>query len=124
MARVVWLAALLCFLPARSFAESWSGALLDSRCYESAERNVNPTDTLTSVDRDEYDEVRSCSPGKKTKAFLLLQRDGTTFKLDPDGNAKAAELVRTTGRKPLLLVRVTGEVTGKAIKVASISQTQ
>ena len=43
---------LICLASTLSFAGTWSGLLVDSRCYEAEERNVNPTDTLTSVDRD------------------------------------------------------------------------
>ncbi len=34
---------------ALGFAENWSRSLVDSKCYASRERNVNPTDTLTNV---------------------------------------------------------------------------
>ena len=53
MAFAIRLAALLCLLCALSFGGSWRGTLVDSGCFGSEERNVNPTDTLTSVDRDE-----------------------------------------------------------------------
>jgi hypothetical protein len=50
-----------------------------------------------------------------------VQYDGTTWRLDPQGNAKAAELVRTTARKSRFGVTITGELNGKIIAVASIS---
>jgi hypothetical protein len=118
------LVALLCLSSAFGFAESWSGALVDSKCYESAERNVNPTDTLIHVDRDQNQEIRYCSPGRKTKSFAVVQQDGTSFRLDSTGNAKAAELVRKTGRKAPLAVAITGELSRNTIKVDSISVPQ
>jgi hypothetical protein len=103
-----------------SLAESWSGSLVDSKCYASEERNVNPTDTLTYVDRDGNLEIRYCSPGKKTKSFALVLPEGS-FNLDMAGNAKAAELVRKIGRRSPLAVVIRGEMAGKAIQVDSIS---
>lgn len=104
-----------------SLAEMWSGSLVDSKCYESEERNVNPNDTLTAVDRDINMELRSCSPQAKTMSFTLVQTDGESFRLDAAGNAKAAELVRKTGKKPRLAVVVNGEAVKHTIHVESIS---
>ncbi len=115
------LAGLICLSSVLSFAGSWSGALVDSKCYDSRERNVGPTDTLTSVDRDTRMEIQYCSPKAKTKSFAVVQREGPSFKLDMGGNAKAIQLVQKTGKKPLFLVAVTGEVTGNTITVDSIS---
>jgi hypothetical protein len=107
-----------------SFAGSWAGALVDSKCYAAEERNVNPTDTLTSVDRDRNSEIRYCSPRTKTKSFAIVLPEGTALKLDAAGDAKAAELVRATGKKSLFNVAVTGERDKNTIKVDSISHTQ
>lgn len=114
-------AALFCWSAVLSFAGSWSGNLVDSKCYANEERNVNPTDTLTSVDRDGNLEIRYCSPNKKTKSFALVQPDGQSFIFDTVGNAKAAELVRKIGKKSPLGVVIRGEMAGKMIQVASIS---
>jgi hypothetical protein len=114
--------ACLCLSSALSFAASWSGFLVDSRCFGQRERNVNPTDTLTAVDRDQNSELRYCSPNGKTKSFALVQQDGSSFNLDSAGNAKAVELVRTTtGKKPPFIVTVTGEARQHTITVDSIS---
>jgi hypothetical protein len=118
---MVRLTALLCLLSALSFAESWSGALVDSKCYATEERNVNPTDTLTNVDRDGNLELRYCSPKPKTKSFAVVQADGTILSLDSAGNAKAAELVRTTGKRSLFFVALTGVRSSGGIRVDSIA---
>jgi hypothetical protein len=115
------MAALLCWSAALSLAGSWSGSLVDSKCYASEERNVNPTDTLTYVDRDGNLEIRYCSPNKKTKSFAIVLSDGLSVSLDMDGNAKAAELVRKTGKRSPLYVAIRGEMVGKMIRVDSIS---
>jgi hypothetical protein len=118
------LAALAFLSSALSFAETWSGALVDARCYLNEERNVNPTDTLTDSDRDTAHEIRYCSPNAKTRSFSLVQREGPSFTLDSAGNAKAAELVRQTGKKSLFLVSISGELRQKSILVDSISVEQ
>jgi hypothetical protein len=121
MKPILRVAALFCWSAMLCLAGSWSGYLVDSTCYAAEERNVNPTDTLTNVDRDGYREIRYCSPNKKTKSFALLQPDGSSFNLDMAGNAKAAELVRKTGKRSPLVVVIGGEMAGKAIHVGSIS---
>ncbi len=115
------LAALFCLASALSFAGSWSGLLVDSKCYAALERNKSPTDTLSYIDRDKGDEVRYCRPSAKTKSFAMLDQDGLRFNLDASGNAKAAELVRSAGKKSVREVAVTGEMTGDTLKVDSIS---
>ena len=112
---------LLCLSSAFAYAGNWPGTLVDSKCFAIAERNVNPTDTLTYVDRDQNQEIRLCSPGAKTKSFAVVQHDGISFNLDSAGNAKATEIVRKTGKNSSLAVVVTGEISGKTIKVDSIS---
>jgi hypothetical protein len=115
------LAALLSLAPVLGCAGSWSGTLVDAKCYQAEERNVNPTDTLFNVDRDGSREIRYCAPKAKTKSFAVVPSDGPSLKLDPAGNAKAAELVRQMGRKSRLVVSVTGELSKDMLKVDSIS---
>jgi hypothetical protein len=117
----VRIAALVCFSSALSFAESWSGALVNSKCWAAEERNVNPTDTTTYVDRDRNLEIRLCSPNAKTKSFAVVQPDGLSFQLDAAGNTKAAELIRQTGKGSVFTVAITGERMKNTIKVDSIS---
>ncbi len=104
-----------------AWADGWSGMLVDSKCYASEERNVNPTDTAMA-DRDMNGEVRYCSPSAKTKAFAVVQPDWSSLKFDSAGDAKAAELVRKAGRKSYFSVVVTGERTKDTINVKSISE--
>ncbi len=115
------LAALLCLASALSFGESWSGYLVNSKCYAAEERNVNPNDTNTAVDRDRNMEIRYCSPNAKTKSFAVVRSDGVRFRLDANGNAKAAELARKAGKTPFFLVTVSGEMIDHTVKVDSIS---
>jgi hypothetical protein len=116
------IAALLGLSVALGFGENWSGSLIDSKCYASRERNVNPTDTLTNVDRDGSEEIRFCSPSPRTKSFALVLYDGRSFSLDSPGNTKASELVRSSRkRQSPLSVAITGEIVGQAIRADSIS---
>jgi len=120
--RMIAFATLICLMAVPGFAQSTTGFLVDSDCYESLERNVNPWDTNTYVDRDRDWEVRYCSPDRKTKSFTLVNHDGLSFKLDPAGNAKAAEILGSARKKSVLEVSVTGEVSRAAIKVSVISR--
>ena len=121
MALTVRVVALFCLSSALGYAENWTGALVDSNCYEFRERNVNPTDTLTYVDRDTREEIRYCSANAKTRTFTIVLREGTSFRLDAAGNTEAAQLVRNTGKKTLFIVAVTGTRSKNTIKVGSIS---
>lgn len=113
---------LLCCSCAAGFAATWSGALVDATCWGFRERNVNPRDTLTFVDRDRNLEVSICTPGAKTKSFAIVPEDGVSLKLDAAGDTKAAELVRNSPKKKQLIeVSVTGEINKGTIAVASIS---
>jgi hypothetical protein len=115
------IAALLGLSVALGFAENWSGSLVDSKRYASRERNVNPTDTLTNVDRDGNEEIRFCSPSSKTKSFAVVPFDGPSVSLDSAGNAKASELVRSSRkRRSPLFVAITGQMVKEAIRVDSI----
>jgi hypothetical protein len=101
-------------------AGTWSGRLVDTKCFENEEGNVNPTDTLTSVDRDQNREIQYCSPKAKTKSFTIVEPSGQYFRLDSAGNAQAAELLQRTGRRNGFYVTVTGELSKDTIKVDSI----
>ena len=91
------LAALLGLSVALGFAENWSGSLVDSKCYASAERNVNPTDTLTNVDRDGNEEIHFCSPSSKTKSFSVVHFDGRSVNL---GFRRKCKSVRARSDQP------------------------
>jgi len=120
MPRSIRFAMFFILVSAPGRARSWSGALVDAKCFAGEERNVSPHDTLIAVDRDRYQEIWFCSPNKKTKAFAVVERQGPSFELDSAGNAKAAEVVRAAGKKNILVVEVTGEMTKNTVKVDSI----
>lgn len=123
---LIWFAALICLTPTPGLAQSWSGTLVDSKCYDSEERSFNPFDISPNLDRDKDQEIRRCTPNSKTKTFAVVEQGGqATFKLDPFGNERAVALVRKYGRefgkKSLREVTITGERKGDTILVHSIS---
>jgi hypothetical protein len=121
MALTMQVVSMLCLSSALGFAGTVSGVLVDSKCYAAEERNVNPTDTETFVDRDGNLEIHYCHPRAKTKAFAVVTADGQSFELDSAGNAKAAELVRQSGKKSRYDVAVVGGTSKQTIQVESIS---
>ena len=115
------LAVLFCLTSGLALAETWSGALVDARCYAAKERNSNPGNEDYNVNRDRDQEIRYCSPGSGTKAFAVVEEDGRSLTLDANGNSKAAELVRTSAKSSPLVVAVGGEWIDHTVKVESIS---
>ncbi len=71
---------------------------------------MNPTDTLTSVDRDTNREISYCFPSVKTKSFAVIESSGLSFRLDAAGNARAAALVAAAVKKSRFAVAVVGEI--------------
>ena len=124
MAHTMQVISLLCLSSALGFAETVSGVLVNSKCYAAEERNVNPTDTETYVDRDGNLEIRYCLPRAKTKSFAIVTTDGQSFELDSAGNAKAAELVRQSGKKSRYVVAAVGGISKRIMRVESISLVQ
>jgi hypothetical protein len=114
-------AILLLLAPGSGFAASWSGYLVDSKCYGALERNVNPRDAVSTVDRDMDYQIRYCVPKAKTKSFAVVTADWTRLKFDPVGNTKAAAIVRKVGKKRFLRVDVDGELQNGVLNVQSIS---
>ena len=122
---IVGFAALACTATAPAFAAHfWSGFLVNSDCYEALERNTNPWDTSTYVDRDRDWEIRYCAPNHKTKSFAVVDHDGHVFRLDPAANPKAAQILQRAAKEEFLAVTVTGELKKNEIEVTAISQSK
>ncbi len=103
------------------FAGTWSGTLVDARCWMFEERNIGPHETSQFVDRDRNSELRYCSPGAKTKTFAIVPPDGVSLTLDAAGNTKAAELMKGEPKNAVRHVAVTGELVKNTIQVQSIA---
>jgi hypothetical protein len=115
------LACATCFAAQTSNAGAWQGFLVNSKCYVSELQDVNPTYTLGSIGRDMDLILKLCVPTAKTKSFGLVQRDWTMIPFGPDGDVKAAQFVRTTGKRQVYVVDVTGTMDKKALKVNAIA---
>ena len=94
------LLSLLIFLSTLGFAGTWSGYLVDSRCYASEQDNVS-ADT-TTVSRDMNFGLQQCGATLKTKRFAIVLNDWSVLKLDAAGNEKAAAMVRNHSRRSAL----------------------
>ena len=120
--RVVWLVTMFfCLMSSIAFGASWNGLLVDARCYAAEKRNHNPTDTSTAVDEDKGQMIRYCSPKAKTKSFGIVGEDGTLYRLDPAGDGKAAELVKSVGKRQMLEVAVSGTLHDRVIQTDSVT---
>jgi hypothetical protein len=122
MKKVLLLFLVLAWIGSRpAFAETWTGYLVDSKCYASEQGNVNPFDGSINVNSDRGYQIRACRPDIGTTSFALVGDDGRRLKLDTSGNARAANLIQQTGKKDYTLITVTGEKIGDTLKVDSIS---
>ena len=117
--RAVILGVLLSF---SAFAATWSGALVDAKCYRSQSTNVNPREP--AVSRDVNAPIRYCAPTAKTKGFAIVLKDASSLNLDQAAYSKAAELVSKAGKQDIYPVTITGEKNRKTIKVDSIALSQ
>jgi len=102
-------------------AGTWSGFLVDSGCFRSAEQNHNVSDSPVLKDVDM--ELRLCHPTVKTHSFTLVRPDGEAVALDSPGNTQAAQLVQQ-GLKSPWQVTVNGEKKKKAIAVSAVASSK
>jgi hypothetical protein len=118
MKLIIRLAGLLGLAGTLGFAATWSGVLVDAKCY--ADMQGNGRSSLYYVDRDTNWIVRYCAPRFKTARFEVVPVDGSSFLLDSNGNSQASALVRKVGKKRLLVVQVAGVKSGRDIKVNTV----
>jgi hypothetical protein len=111
MRRILTLGAAALFVSALAFAETYSGKLVDAAC---AQQQKNA----------------ACSPTASTAAFAI-QVSGNTYKLDADGNKKAADALKASNNSAdrakdpnasdgQVMATVQGTLAGDEIKVDSI----
>lgn len=92
---------ILCLAAAFSFAETWSGKLVDANCQPQVKN--------------------SCEASATTSSFAVQTADGKILKLDSAGNSKVSTAVRTDGINAKdAHVTVSGSMEGQTIKVDSI----
>jgi hypothetical protein len=118
---MIRVASLLLLSSFAGFAGTWSGALVDSRCYETVTTNVSYDAGFTG--RDMTGELRTCEVSNRTKHFGVVLSDWRTYRLDSRGNAQAGELVRVSHKPSAYFVTVSGALNSRknTISVSSLS---
>jgi hypothetical protein len=119
---IIQVAGLLTMLSTLASATTWSGVLVDGKCYAGFRGNTRSS--LRFVDRDTAWMIQYCAPTFKTGCFVVVPVDGGTFPLDSHGNAQAWALVRKIGKRRLLVVEVDGVKKGKDVAVSTIKLTK
>jgi hypothetical protein len=100
MKAIAKIGSILCLAAAFSFAETWTGKLVDANCQPQAKT--------------------SCEASPTTTSFAVQTADGKILKLDSAGNSKASAALRTDGVAKDAHVTVMGSMEGQTIKVDSI----
>ena len=118
MTKFTHLGAVLCFAGAVSFGANYSGKLMDSACYD---KNAQTTKT----DHKEKEALAArCAPPSATQDFAL-EVSGKIYKLDSNGNSKAASEFQAGSLKPDndgdIHASVSGSLQGDTLKVDSVS---
>jgi hypothetical protein len=102
MGRLLMLGAIVAVFASLAMAETWTGRLIDSNCYDQQQDQKN---------------VGACIPTNATSSFALYV-EGKVFKLDEGGNTKAAAAIKdradrsTDPDKLNTTMEVTAKVTG------------
>lgn len=114
---------LACFTTILGTAGTWSGALVDAKCYASRQTNVNPFETSPGS-MDTQSAIRYCPPSAKTKVFAIVQQDGSAFTLDSSRNNKIVKFLQKTGKRSIYVVDVTGAMHRNALTPDLISMSK
>ncbi len=92
-----------------ALAQTWDNvSLIDANCAARAKANPDA-------------HPRACALKCGKAGYGVITADGDFLKFDAAGNAKAAELVKSTTKADHLRVTVTGERQGDQLNVKSIS---
>ncbi len=114
MRRLLILTAFLGLSATLGLADTLTGALIDASCLQ----REKPT-------------IASCQPSSSTSTFALVDRSGQVFKLDDQGNTKAAAAMKnrsdrsanpnaTSKEQDVATAKVTGTLDGNTVKVETI----
>ena len=116
----------LCLVSVPGSSTTALGYLVDARCFQSQESNVNPDYINMPGARDLDFEIRACFPrANKTKTFMAVLSNGEVLRLDAVGNVQAAKLVNAAKkpgkRQRYFDVKITGTISNDIIHVDSIA---
>lgn len=90
-------------------AESWTGKLIDANCSAASGNSSNSSSSKLP---------ESCMPTSSTKVFAIQTPDGKIYRLDSEGNTKAAEAMKSNPGKSE--VTVSGNLKGQMVNVESL----
>jgi len=103
---------MLCLGAAFSYAESWTGKVLDASCYDA--QKTKPSENL----------ARACAPTASTTDFAIQTADGKVYKVS-SGNSEFANDIRSGVLKKDkdgdIHATITGSREGEMVKVDSIN---
>ena len=113
MQRILTLAAGVLGFALFAFADTYSGALVDAKCLD-----------------QQKESTASCTPTASTTAFALQVSGGKAYRLDADGNAKAAQALQQSSSSAdrakdanaatQVMATVDGSLSGEELKVNTI----
>ena len=111
-------ATILCFAGVCSYAETWTGKLVDATCYDSKATPSSATEKtkLGNVDKD-------CAPTASTTTYAI-HVNGKFYKLDSSGNAKIGADLKSGAIKADkdgdVHASVTGSLSGDTVTVDTV----
>jgi hypothetical protein len=122
MKTLIKLTTLLGLAASLSFADNWTGKLIDSACHD---RQAAPGGGAAPAQPGQAPKAggssESCAPTATTTSFGIQTADGKVYKLDAGGNSKAMAAFKSDGAKSKDgNVSVSGDLQGTTIKVDSI----
>jgi hypothetical protein len=116
----------LSFLGALSYAADLNGKLLDASCYDTSHPGANnAAGASQAMDRKSRENLaKTCAPTASTTSFAFLNSKGNVYKLDNEGNAKAAAALQSgslkADRDGDMHASMSGSLQGDAVKVDSV----
>lgn len=105
----------LCASAAFSYAESWTGKLLDASCFDK-QKTTEKTASETLA--------RTCAPTTSTTDFMIQIADGKVYKVNTSGNSELAKDIRDGVLKKDsdgdVHATITGSLEGEIVRVDAI----
>ena len=105
MRRFAFMATVFLMAGAFSFAETWTGRLVDAACKAKYEGSDSP--------------AANCAATRETHLFGIELADARVLDLDAAGNEKADDAIKRVQKKDLHAT-VTGVLRGQMVKVVAI----
>jgi len=109
---------MLCLGAAFSYAETWTGKLMDASCYDTQKAAAKAHENLT----------KTCAPTAATTDFAIKTSAGKVYKVNSAGNAALATDIRNGTLKADkdgdMHASVTGSRDGDVVNVDSVNLTK